>query len=197
MAIQLSKGDEAADLNGVEKLNVGAAWDASSGNSGRFMGKLRKAKGTDLDLIAVAMVGAEPKRLAGLDSLNPFGNGSLIHTGDAFTGAADGDDELTEATFANFPGIVTSVVYVVAAFKPGNKFTGARNVAFNVYDATGGRAEKVAEIWPSLLGTANACAVAKAFRTPSGWQFAVIEEFGTIRQGDDQSLMRFAANYAQ
>jgi stress response protein SCP2 len=198
MSITLAKGDEAADLNGVEKLNVGAAWDASSGNSGRIMGKLRKAKGTDLDLIAVAMVGGEPKRLAGLDSLNPFGNGSLIHTGDAFTGAADGDDELTEATFANFPGIVTSVVWVVSAFKPGNKFTGARNVAFNVYDATGGRPEKVAEIWPSLLGTANACAVAKAYKTPAGsWLFEVIEEFGTIRQGDDQSLMRFAAQYAQ
>lgn len=194
--ITLSKGDEPASLDGVTKLSVGAAWDPSSGNSGKVMGFLRKAKGTDLDLIAVAMVGSEPKRLAGLDSLNPFGNGSLIHTGDATTGKGDGDDELTEATFANFPAIVTSVVYVVAAFKPGNKFTAARNVAFNVYDATGGRADKVAEVWPSLLGTANACAVAKAYKTPAGtWQFKVIEEFGTIKQGDDQSLMRFAAQY--
>lgn len=193
--ITLTKDDEAADLTGVTRLGVGAQWDPSTGSSGKVVGFLRKKKGTDLDLIAVAMKGPDPVRLAGLDSLDPLGNGSLVHTGDNHTGAGDGDDELAETLFEKVPGIVTSIVYVVAAFKKGSAFTQARKVEFNVYDGTGGSPEKVAQIWPSLLGNSNICAVAKAFRVGDSWHFKVIEEFGTIKQGDDQSLMRFAASY--
>lgn len=196
MAIGLAKDSEAADLEGVTKLGFGAQWTPSAGNSGRVMGALRRRKGVDLDLIGIALAGERPVRLAGLDSLDPFGNGALTHTGDNFTGAGEGDDELAEVDFTHVPDIVTAIVFIGSAFKKGSSFAQARNVEFNVYDSSNGSTQKVAYVWPSLLGQHNACAVAIAYRDGVNWKFKVIEEFGSISQGDDQSLMRFAAKYA-
>jgi stress response protein SCP2 len=62
------------------------------------LGKLRRKTGTDLDLIAIAMKGGDPVRLAGLDSLAPMGNGHLVHSGDNQTGHRDGEDETVTGT---------------------------------------------------------------------------------------------------
>lgn len=70
--ITLTKNDEPAELDGVTHLSVGVSWDPTSGSSGGLIGKLRQKVGTDLDLIAVAMQGNDPVRLAGLDSLDPL-----------------------------------------------------------------------------------------------------------------------------
>lgn len=190
--ITLSKGDEAADLGGVTHLNIGASWDASSGNSGKLLGWAKKKVGVDLDLIAVAMRDGNPVRLAGLDSLDPMGNGSVVHSGDNQTGHGAGDDESVFIDFTKVPSPVDAIVIVAAAFKKASSFAAARNISFKVYDATGGKPEVVADIWPSLLGNGNAVAVAKAVRNGASWSFSVIDEMGTIKQGDDQSLMRFA-----
>lgn len=195
----LTKEMGPADLPEVTKLQFGASWDPSTGNSGRIMGFARKTKGVDLDLIGIAMnTRGEPVRLAGLDSLDPFGNGSMTHSGDNFTGAGAGDDETLTLDLSNVPTIVGSIVFVAAAFKKGSSFTAARNVAFTAYDASNGTPEELTEIWPSLLGAQNACAIAKAIRTSQTgslgntvWQLQILENFGTIKQGDDQSLMRF------
>jgi tellurium resistance protein TerZ len=85
-------------------------------------------------------------------------------------------------------------VFIAAAYKRGSSFAAARNVSFKVYDASGGSVVQVADIWPSLLGTENANAVAKATRNGSSWSFEVIDSKGKIKQGDDQSLMRFAVS---
>lgn len=192
--ITLAKGDEPADLSGVTKMAVGVSWDPTSGAKGGAEGWLRRKRGTDLDLIAVLMVGNEPKRLAGLDSLDPLGNGAVLHSGDNQTGHGAGDDETVTVDFANTATTpVTSIVFLAAAFKKGSDYSKARNVSFKVYDSSGGSATQVADIWPSLLGANNVTAVAKAVKgSNGGWTFEVLEAGGKIKQGDEQSLLRFA-----
>ncbi|GAA1003291.1 stress protein [Streptomyces sp. F-3] len=192
--IMLTKEDGPADLDGVTHMSIGVSWDPTAGASGGMLGRLRRKMGTDLDLIAIAMQGSDPVRLAGLDSLDPLGNGSLVHSGDNQTGHGDGDDETVTVEFARIPPNITSIVFVAAAFKKGSSFLKARNVAFKVYDATGGSSQQVAEIWPSLLTQDNGCAVAKAMRVGTSWKLQVINETGKIKQGDERALMRFAAS---
>ncbi|MCX5561401.1 TerD family protein [Streptomyces sp. NBC_00038] len=192
--ITLTKEDGPADLDGVTHLTIGASWDPTVGSSGGIIGKIRQKVGTDLDLIAIAMQGAEPVRLAGLDSLDPLGNGSLLHSGDNQTGQGDGDDETVTVNFAKVPGNITSIVFVAAAYKKGSNFQKARNISFKVYDATGGSSQQVADIWPSLLSSDNGCAVAKAMRDGATWKLQVINETGKIKQGDEKALMRFAVS---
>lgn len=187
--ITLKKEDGPADLDGVTHLSIGVSWDPTVGSSGGLMGKLKQKKGTDLDLIAIAMQGADPVRLAGLD---PLGNGSLLHSGDNQTGKGEGDDETVTVDFAKVPSNVTAIVFVAAAYKKGSSFQNARNVSIKVYDATGGSSQQVADIWPSLLTSDNGCAVAKAMRVGAGWKLQVINETGKIKQGDEHALMRFA-----
>jgi len=191
--VTLKKEDEPADLDGVTKMAIGVSWDPTSGSDGGLTGWARRKRGIDLDLIAVAKQGKDPVRLAGLDSLDPMGNGSVTHTGDNQTGHGEGDDETVNVIFADVPPVVDSIVFIAAAFKRGTSFSKARNVSFKVYDASGGTVVQVADIWPSLLGTENANAVAKAYRVGNAWKFQVLNLKGKIKQGDEQSLMRFAA----
>lgn len=158
------------------------------------MGKLRRNVGTDLDLIAIALQGADPVRLAGLDSLDPLGNGSLVHSGDNQTGRGDGDDETVTVEFGRIPTNITSIVFVAAAYKKSSSFQKARNISFKVYDATGGTSQQVADIWPSLLTNDNGCRVAKAIRVDGSWKLEVLNETGKIKQGDERALMRFAVS---
>ncbi|MFF4543033.1 TerD family protein [Streptomyces sp. NPDC001435] len=190
--ITLKKEDGPADLDGVTHLSIGVSWDPTAGSSGGVVGMLRRKTGTDLDLIAVAMQDRDPVRLAGLDSLDPMGNGSLVHSGDNQTGRGDGDDETVTVEFARIPPQITSIVFIAAAFKKGSSFQKARNISFKVYDATGGSSQQVADIWPSLLTQDNGCAVAKAVRVAGNWKLEVINVTGKIKQGDEHALMRFA-----
>ena len=113
--ITLKKEDGAADLAGITKLSVGVSWDPSAGTSGGALGWARRKKGVDLDLIAILMQGAEPVRFAGLDSLDPLGNGSVLHSGDEQTGAAVGDDEPVTVTFGDVPGGIDAIIFVATA----------------------------------------------------------------------------------
>lgn len=190
--ITLKKEDGAADLAGISKLSVGVSWDPSAGASGGPLGWARRKRGVDLDLIAILMQGSEPVRFAGLDSLDPFDNGAVLHSGDEQTGAATGDDETVSVTFPEVPDAIDGVIFVAAAFKKGSSFEKANNISFKVYDATGGSAQQVADIWPSLLGNDNANAVARAFRQGGAWQLEVLNRKGKIKQGDKQALLHFA-----
>lgn len=188
----LTKADGPADLDGVTKMGIGASWDTTTGGRGGLMGFARKACGTDLDAFAILMSGSDPVRYAGLDVTDPLQNGAVTSTGDNQTGHGDGDDELLEVDFTKVPPQVTSIVFVCAAYKRGSDFNKAANVSFKVYDSSGGSTAQVADIWPSLLGSGNAIAVAKAVRTSAGWTLEVINERGTVKQGDQSSLLRFA-----
>lgn len=190
--ITLAKEDGAADLAGVTNMAIGVSWDPTSGTDGGALGWARRKRGVDLDLIAILMQGDEPVRFAGLDSLDPLSNSAVAHSGDDQTGAASGDDETVTVTFANVPTAITSIVFVAAAFKKGSSFEKANNISFKVYDLTGGTSSQVADIWPSLLGSDNANAVARAFRNGATWQLEVLNRKGKIKQGDKQALLRFA-----
>lgn len=192
--LTLTKESGPADLDGVTHLVIGASWDPTAGSSGGVLGKLRQKKGTDLDLIAIAMHAGDPVRLAGLDSLDPMGNGSVLHSGDNQSGHGDGDDETVTVEFARVPAHIDSIVFVAAAYKKGSSFQKARNISFKVYDATGGSVDQVADIWPSMLTEDNGCAVAKAERVGNAWKLQVINVTGKIKQGDEAALMRFAVS---
>jgi stress response protein SCP2 len=194
MVVTLDKNSGPADLIGVEKLSVGVSWDMIGGGSGRILGALKRRKGVDLDLIAVAYNSSmEPVRYAGFDNLNPFGNGTLLHTGDNMSGKGDGDDELINVDLLLVPGIVHKLVFVVAAFKKNSKMDDAGNVAMNVYDGTGGTTERVAEIWPSLIGSGNAVKVCTVQRAGASWTLEVNEVRGPVTQADVRSLYAFAS----
>lgn len=191
MSITLSKADGANPLDGITSMGVGVSWDPSGQGKGGLFGRLLREVGVDLDLIAVLFVDGEPVRFAGLDSLDPLSNGGVTHTGDSQTGKGDGDDELVQVQFDRL-GPVDRIVYVAAAYKQGTSFEKANNISFKVYDSTGGSTQQVADIWPSLLGTDNANAVAEARKEASGWVLEVTNRKGKIRQGDRQSILRFA-----
>lgn len=194
MVYTLTKEDEAADLTGVTKLSVGVSWDMIGGGGGRVLGALKRRKGVDLDLIAVAYnASGEPVRYAGFDNLNPFSDGTLLHTGDNMSGKGDGDDELVDVDLALVPGVVHKIVFVVAAFKRGSKFEDAGNISMNVYDGTGGTAEKVAMIWPSLIGNGNAHKVCTVTRAGTSWTLDVNDIRGAVTQADVRSLYMFAS----
>ena len=199
--ITLTKESGPADFAGVERVRIGGAWDTSTGMSGGFIGRLKERRGTDLDVVAILMSGDEPVRYCGLDNPDPLGNGSILHSGDNTTGRGDGDDETITLEFGRIPAVITAVYFTIMAFKRGSSFDSAKNVSFNIYDGTGGSFDKVAEIMPSLLGNHNAHKVARAYRSdgdvvepgePSAWMFEVVNEKGTIQQGDSNSLLRFA-----
>lgn len=191
MSIALKKSDGANPLDGITHMGVGVSWDPSAGGKGGLLGWVRREIGVDLDLIAVLFVDGDPKRFAGLDSLDPLGNGGIVHSGDAQTGKGAGDDELVSVQFDRL-GPVDRIVYVAAAFKDGTSFENANNISFKVYDSTGGSTSQVADIWPSLEGTDNANAVAEARLEGGRWVLEVTDRKGKIRQGDKQSLLRFA-----
>jgi stress response protein SCP2 len=185
----LTKDMGAADLAGVTHLAIGAAWDTSTGGSGRVLGGLKQRMGTDLDNIAILMQGPEPVIYVGLDNEDPVG-GAVVSTGDEHTGKSAGDDETITVDFAKVPPEIDSILFTVAAFKKKTDFSKAKNVMVSVYDSTGGASQVVATIRPSLLGTGNLIVVAKAVRGPQFWTLAVVNEHKKFTQGDFRALLR-------
>lgn len=191
--LTLTKETGPADMTGITRLEIGVSWDTTGGGHSGIVGKFFRKAGTDLDLIAVLMNGRDPVRFAGIDQLNPLGDSSVVHSGDNQTGHGEGDDETLTLDLNRISPNVTSIVFVAAAFKHGSSLDRAANVSFKVYDSTDGSKDQVADIWPSLLTADNACAVAKVVRGDVGtWHLTVLNVTGKVKQGDRQSLMRFA-----
>lgn len=191
--LTLSKENGPAEMAGIQKLELGISWDPSSAGYSGFLGRLSRKAGTDLDLVAVLMNGNEAVRFAGIDQLDPLKDGSVVHSGDNQTGAGEGDDETLTLDLTRISPNVTSIVFVAAAFKHGSSFQRADAVSFKVYDSTGGSKDQVADIWPALRATGNACAIAKAVRRADGiWELTVLNILGKVTQGNRDSLMKFA-----
>jgi stress response protein SCP2 len=160
--------DQVATVTGT--IAVGAAWDASTKGRGGFFGRSTKKAGVDLDAAAVLFQDNDPVTLCvGWDEnyKNPLhgqpGDGSILHTGDAVTGAEaqDGDDEAVILHLDRIPAEFHRIVIQVAAFKKKNKvmkdqgFQGASNVLFTVYDGEPSAGQKQFCIRPSLVGREN------------------------------------------
>lgn len=190
--IVMTKGTETgtADLTGVTHFSVGAAWDTSTGGSGRFLGAIKQRIGTDLDNIAILMQAGEPVVYVGLDNEDPLG-GSVTSTGDEHTGKSAGDDETISVDFAKVPPEIDAILFTVCAYKKKTDFSNAKNVMVSVYDNTpGSPSAKVATIRPSLLGTGNMIIVAKATRGTASWSLEVINEHKRFTQGDFRAMLR-------
>lgn len=195
MGLQLTKNAGLESLGNVTKLRVGLAWDTSGGGRKGVWGKIKRHVGSDLDLAAVAIADGEPVRLAWFDSLDPFGNGSLVHLGDNRSGKGDGDDEELEADLEKIHPSIDAIVFIVTAYKEGVSFADIANITMRTYDLTSGRAENIGEFWPRLDARENACVMAAVHRTASGWSVKVVNEMGNAR--DRGGMLRLAGQHAR
>jgi stress response protein SCP2 len=189
--ITLTKDMGSIGLEGATHVAIGLAWDTSTGGSGRLMGALKQARGTDLDAIAVLMQGDQPVIYVGLDNTDPA-DGAVTSTGDEHTGKTSGDDETINVDFAKVPAEITEVLFTVAAFKKGTDFSKAKNVVATVYVSTTGKGglEKKAVIRPSLLGNGNMIIAAKAVRQGGEWALEIVNTHKKFKQGDFQAMLR-------
>jgi stress response protein SCP2 len=195
----------------VTDLHLGLAWEAVAapqGDSGLgkakkwLAKKQREAQGTtdpaDLDAGALFFVGDKPTKYLGFDNFEPFKDEadpntrqSAAHSGDSVTGEGDGDDEVIRLNLRRIPSRFTKILLVVGAFKKGSSMRAVRDVKATVYDATGGSADPVAEIEPSLLEDKMILAIATLKRVDNGrWTLAVEDASFDITQGDIRSLLR-------
>lgn len=184
--LNLNKTPQALSLT---KMAVGAEWD-SKGHKNKWVSKVRKAKGADLDLIAVLFQRGRAVRYAGWSNLNPLKDGTVTHSGDNKTGAGDGDDEKVEVDLTNLPPEVDKIVFMIGTKE--RSFNSAENVSFNMYDLSSGTEEKLApSIWPELGKVYNALALCSIERDDAAWIWKLIEKFGNI-DFSEQSLLAFA-----
>lgn len=180
-------------LTGVTVLKVGVAWKTSGGGQKGLMGRLRRAVGTDLDLVAVALEDGRPKRLCWFDNEDAFDNGSLVTLGDNRTGKAAGDDETIIARLTDLPASINTLVFIVSAFKPGVSFANIEGITLNVYDgAPGGR--KLGEYMPDIDSHNNACVMARAQRTGTDWAITIVNELDNA--GSRDQLLQLAKQYS-
>ncbi|MFJ8153894.1 TerD family protein [Streptomyces sp. NPDC094468] len=188
----MTKG-QAESLAGISILRVGVAWKTSGGGQKGLMGRFRRAVGTDLDLVAVALEQGRPKRMCWFDNEDAFDNGSLITLGDNRTGKAAGDDETIIARLNDLPASIDTLVFIVSAFKEGVSFSNVEGITLNVYDGGPG-GQRLGECMPDIDTYNNACVMAKATRAGSGWNIDVVNEMGQGRTREQ--LLQLAKQYA-
>lgn len=195
----------------VTDLHLGLSWEATAApNSNSGLGKAkgwlarkqREAQGTtdpaDLDAGALFFVGDKPTKYLGFDNFEPFKDEAdantrqaATHSGDSVTGEGDGDDETIRLNLRKIPSRFTKILLVVGAYKKGSSMRAVRDVKATVYDATGGSADPVAEIEPSLLEDKQILAIATLKRVDGNrWTLAVEDASFDISQGDIRSLLR-------
>ncbi|MET9081398.1 TerD family protein [Streptomyces sp. NPDC004237] len=190
--LNMTKGQSEA-LAGISILRVGVAWKTSGGGQKGLMGRFRRAVGSDLDLAAVALEQGRPKRMCWFDNQDAFDNGSLITLGDNRTGRAAGDDETIVARLNELPASIDTLVFIVSAFKDDVSFATVEGITLNVYDGGPG-GQKLGEYMPDIDTYNNACVMAKATRTGSGWSIDVVNEMGQARSREQ--LLQLAKQYA-
>lgn len=197
--LDLSKGNSEALVSAsgrpVLKLYVGVGWDTSSGGKKGFLGKLKRAQGTDLDVCAVVFDAQKtPIRMAWFDNLNVF-DGAITLSGDNTTGKGDGDDESIVADLSKLPRGMGTIVFIVSAYKEGVTFSKVENVTCRLVDQTnGGGGEALGEFYPPIDSTQSAIVLAKVQRqADQTWQLTPVNEMGSGKSKDQ--LMRLAASY--
>lgn len=212
MVASLSKEDGAnplyADASGagaVTTLELGLSWDAKGKDSslrGRMLEAKRKAQGKanpgDMDGIAVFLAGDKPVKYLGFDNVDcfkteaePGANGSAVHSGDNLTGEGEGDDEVVTLHLDRLPKRITRVILTAGAFKVGTQIGSVTNITVKLYDRTGGTAEEVAVIEPSLLRPKRMLAIARVDRVPGTqlWDLSVIDDSFDFPAGDMDSFL--------
>ncbi len=186
----------------MTKVRFGMAWEASGSGRKGIVGKLKRKKGADLDLLVVASEGPDAKRVCWFDSLNPFGNGSLQHHGDNTTGRGDGDDEEISVDLTRIPPIINRLTVIGSAYKPNVTFNDVSGVTLNVYDED--RDPTVAKFMylPTLGQPKNAVVISQLVKGNAGWDLTEINEmvnvYVTGSMGNDQGeFVKLARRYAR
>lgn len=183
---------ESLTLTGI--FRVGISWDTSTRGMGGVFGRFSQKLGTDLDLIGIAhRADNEPVKMAGLDNLDPFKNGAMLHSGDNRSGHGEGDDETIVVNLDTVPAYVHSIVFIAVAFKRHSSFKDADNIEFKVYDDAV-TADPFAQFIPSLrnMGVSNACIIVRAERVNGQWLMRPIDKAAHVKQGDKDHLLSVA-----
>lgn len=194
--VTITPADGDNPLDNVTVLGVGSSWDkAEAGKRGLF-GRVNKALGSDMDLIAFLYQNGKPVKYVGFDNVDPLKDQSIFSIGDNKTGAGEGDDEMITVKLDRLPIVYDKIVFTAGAFKAGSDLDKIANFETTVYDGSDGSMGGVATIMPSLLQNGNMMAICTVSRTPSGtWVLRVLDESGNVTQGDLKSLLRWAGNF--
>jgi stress response protein SCP2 len=189
------KGGVPARVTGT-KLRVEAAWKGTSGGDKSLMGKVKAAKGIDLDMITVGLLSRAPKGICWFDDTDPFNNGSVIAGKDAsgrrlpFGKQDPLSRESHEVDLSSVPSYVDTLIFSVSAYKPGVSFRDVSSVTCNI--------QVDGQDWEPLRVTVNAhentCFMLKASRSGNEWEISVVDELATANTQDQ--LMTKAAQYA-
>lgn len=177
-------------LTGITVLRAGVAWNTSGGGRKGLLGKVKKMRGTDLDLACIALSEGRPVRMAWFDNPDPFEDGSLVTSGDNTSGKGSGDDETVTARLDAIPASVDTLVFVVSAYKEGVSFSNVEGITLNLYDND----RKIGTYWPDIDARGNACVMARARRTGETWSIEIINELGSARSRD--ALLQLAKRSA-
>lgn len=212
--LRLTKEHGDVELDGVQILKVGLAWeriaqpgeDSSIGKAkGWWKQKKRDGKGetdpADMDAGALFFAGGTPTKYLGFGNNDPMKDEptqpertSATTTGDSITGAGDGDDETLKFVLADIPQRFDRILIVVGAHKPGSKMSAVHDLKATVYDGTGGSDQAVGVVEQSLLETHEMLAVADVKKVGGRWFFTVNGGGFTPTKGDIRSLLRQAMN---
>lgn len=96
-------------------------------------------------------------------------NGSVIHTGDARTGASEWDDERIFVFLEALPAAVSTIAFVVAS-ATGRAFSGIRGASCHISDRVSEREWIRLDL--TALGQCTAHCVATVHRSPTGWKIS-------------------------
>lgn len=150
---------------GLTGFTFGVGWDVSGGTSKSFIGKLKAARGVDLDASVIATdAGGQPLNCAFFNNTRPF-SGALNHTGDNRTGRGDGPDESIVVDLTRMPDDVVHLACVLGSYK-GVDFTKVNNIECDILDPTGAQITKI--LVPIIPGN-NAAVIAPVSRTGAEW----------------------------
>lgn len=191
----LSKGNAPVVITG-NSVEVSATWKNSSGGDKGLMGKVKAAKGVDLDLVTVGLLGRDPKGICWFDDEDPFNNGSLVAGGDSkgrkkLFGSSDPlSREFHCVTLSQVPAYIDTLVFMVSAYKPGVSFRDVSSVTVGI---------KVdGADWPesrvTINSSHNTCVLLKAQRKGTDWVLGLVDELTTANSQD--TMMAKAADHA-
>lgn len=191
----MTKGGLAVPVTGTE-LRVEGVWKTTTGGDKSLAGRVKAAKGVDLDMITVGLLDTDPKGICWHADDNPFNNGSLSAGTDAtgrrkLFGKNDPlSREAHEADLSTVPAYVNTLIFSISAYKPGVSFRDVSSVTCNIQvDGVN---------WEPLRVTVNSrqntCVMLRAKRAGTAWELSLIDELVTASSQED--LMSMAARYA-
>jgi hypothetical protein len=178
------------------EIAIEVVWKSTSGGDKSLLGKVKAAKGADLDSITVGLLGQAPKGICWHADTDPFSNGSLIAGKDSkgrkmpFGKQDPISREAHHVRLSDVPGYVDTLVFMVSAYKPGVSFRDVSSVTVHItVDGVEWDPSRV-----TINASHNTCIMLKAKRSGDKWELSVIDKLVTANSQDE--LMAKAAQYA-